>query len=426
MTGKRNAALGFIFVTLLLDCIGFGVIIPVIPNLIRELTGGDLSQASKVGGWLMFSYAVMQFVCAPIVGGLSDRYGRRPILLASLLGLGLDYIFVCFAPNIAWLFVGRIVAGIFGASITTAQAYIADISTPENRAQNFGMVGAAFGLGFILGPAIGGVFGSMGLRVPFMVAAGLSLLNFAYGYFILPESLAKENRRPFDRKRANVVGSFKNIKRYPGIGRLLLVVTFIYIASHAVQGTWSYYTIEKFGWNTDWVGYSLAAFGLTVALIQGLLIRVVIPKLGKKNSVFFGLSMFVVGFVCFAFATKGWMMFLFIIPYCFSGFAMPALNSIISLRVPPNEQGELQGLLAGILSATSIVGPLIMTNLFAYFTHAEKHVYFPGAPFIAGAILAAAGMVIVIKPMVAYHAGQSAADGDKTPEPVPEATPEVH
>jgi MFS transporter, DHA1 family, tetracycline resistance protein len=406
MTVKRNAALSFIFITILLDCIGFGVIIPVVPKLIQELTGGNLSSASKVGGWLMFSYAVMQFICAPIMGALSDRFGRRPVLLASLFGLGIDYILVCFAPTIAWLFAGRIVAGLFGASITTAQAYIADVSTPEKRAQNFGLVGAAFGLGFVLGPAIGGVFSDFGLRVPFMIAAGLALLNFVYGYFILPESLLKENRRAFDWKRANPVGALAHIKRYPAIGQLLAAMTLIYIASHAVQGTWSYYTMEKFNWDSTLVGYSLAAFGVTVAAVQGGLIRVVVPKLGKKNSVFFGLTMYAVGFACFAFATKGWMMFVFIIPYCLSGFAMPALQGIVSSKIPVNEQGELQGLIASMLSATSIIGPLIMTNLFAYFTNPERSIYFPGAPFIAGSILAIVGILIVIKPMLTYHAAQ--------------------
>ena len=386
MTVKRNAALSFIFITLLIDCTGFGVIIPVMPKLIQELTGGNLSAASKVGGWLMFSYAIMQFVCAPIIGGLSDRFGRRPILLASLLGLGIDYIFLTLAPTIGWLFAGRLIAGIFGASFTTAQAYIADVSTPEKRAQNFGMVGAAFGIGFILGPALGGIFSSLGTRVPFMIAAGLSLLNFNYGYFILPESLPKENRRAFDWKRANPVGSLMHIRRYPAIGGLVLSMIFIYIAGHAAQSTWSYYTMEKFQWNSTWVGYSLAAVGVMVAIVQGGLIRLVVPKIGQKNAVFTGLALFITGFVCFAFATKGWMMFVFLVPYCLGGIAMPSLQGIISTKIPANEQGELQGLMAGMMSLTSIIGPLLMTNLFSFFTGSAAPFYFPGAPFLMGAI----------------------------------------
>src|SRR5688572_20407482 len=260
---KRSAALGFIFVTLLIDVIGLGIIIPVLPKLIEKLTGEGLSEASRYGGFLMFSYAVMQFVFSPILGGLSDRYGRRPVLLFSLLGLGIDYIFLAFAPTLAWLFVGRIVAGICGASFTTAFAYVADISAPEKRAQNFGMMGAAFGLGFIIGPLIGGVVGEeFGPRAPFIAAAGLSLLNWLYGYFILPESLSKENRRKFDWKRANPFGSLQFLRRYPAIGGLAFAFFLIYMGAQAVMGNWSFFTIYRFGWSEKMVGLSLGAVGL--------------------------------------------------------------------------------------------------------------------------------------------------------------------
>ncbi len=387
MAVKRSAALGFIFITLLIDCIGLGIIIPVVPGLIQELTGEGLSIASEYGGWLTFSYAIMQFVCAPILGGLSDRFGRRPVLLLSLLGLGLDYLLVSFAPSIAWLFIGRIIAGIFGASFTTASAYIADISTPEKRAQNFGMIGAAFGLGFIIGPVIGGVFSQFGSRVPFMVAAGFSLLNFVYGYFILPESLDKDNRRAFNWKRANPVGSIVHVRKYPEITGLIIAIVFIYIAAHATQSTWTYYTMEKFKWNETWVGYSLGFVGLMIAIVQGGLIRIVIPKIGQTRAVYVGLSLYIIGFVLFAFATKGWMMFAFIVPYALGGISGPAIQGIVSSNVPANEQGELQGLLASLMSVTSIIGPLLMTTLFAYFTTSGAPVYFPGAPFLMGGIL---------------------------------------
>ena len=249
---NRQAAVGFIFVTLLLDVIGLGIIIPVIPSLIQELTGGDMSLAAQYGGWLIGSYALVQFICAPFVGALSDRYGRRPVLLLSLLGFGLDYLVLAIAPTIGWLFIARIIAGFFGASFTTGAAYIADVSTPEKRAQNFGLLGAAFGLGFIIGPVTGGLLGEIGSRVPFYAAAGLTLLNGLYGYFILPESLPVENRRPFAWKRANPLGTLLALKRYPAVASLIGSLTFIYIASHAVQGTWAYFRWRNFNGPKRW------------------------------------------------------------------------------------------------------------------------------------------------------------------------------
>jgi len=383
----RPAALGFIFITLLIDVTGLGIIIPVLPNLIAQLIQGNLSEASRYGGWLTFAYAIMQFIFAPILGNLSDRFGRRPVLLFSLLGFGLDYIFLAFAPTVGWLFVGRIIAGITGASFTTAAAYIADISKPEKRAQNFGMIGVAFGIGFIIGPVLGGVLGQIGPRIPFFAAASLCLLNALYGYFVLPESLLKENRREFDWRRANPMGSLLQLKKYPAVGGLIISLILIYIAAHAVQTTWSYYNMEKFRWDEARVGYSLGFVGIMIALVQGGLIRIVIPRLGQERSVYAGLVLYSLGLILFAFATKGWMMFVFIIPYCMGGIAGPALQGIISGYVPPNEQGELQGALTGLMSVTTIIGPLMMTYLFAFFTTSHAPILFPGAPFLMGALL---------------------------------------
>jgi DHA1 family tetracycline resistance protein-like MFS transporter len=387
MTVKRSAALSFIFVTILIDVIGFGIIIPVMPKLIEHLTGGGLSEASQYGGWLLFAFAVTQFFCSPIVGGLSDRYGRRPVLLLALLGFGIDYLFLAFAPTIAWLFVGRVIAGATGASMTTATAYIADVSEPEKRAQNFGLVGAAFGLGFIIGPVIGGLFSHWGPRAPFLAAAALTFINVLYGYFILPESLLPENRRAFDWKRANPLGSLMHLWRYPVVTGLIASLVLIYIAAHSVQSTWSYFTMLKFNWNETWVGYSLGFVGLLVALVQGLLIRITIPKLGQKWSIYTGLLFYTFGLILFAFADKGWMMFIFLVPYCMGGICGPALQGVISSQVPPTEQGELQGALTSLISVTSIIGPPVMTNLFAWFTKPGAPVHFPGAPFLAGAVL---------------------------------------
>lgn len=383
----KNPALGFIFITLLIDVTGFGIIIPVIPKLISSMIGGTLSDAAIYGGLLMFAYSVVQFLAAPIMGALSDQYGRRPVLLISLFGFAVDYLLLALAPNIFWLFVGRIIAGITGASFTTATAYIADISTPEKRAQNFGLIGAAFGIGFIIGPVIGGLLGQFGERIPFYAAAILTMINFLYGYFILPESLSKENRRKFDWKRANPIGALRHLKKYPLIMGLVASFMLIYIAGHAAQSTWTYYTMEKFKWNEAWVGYSLGMVGLMVGIVQGVLIRFINPKVGTNRSIYLGLFLYVVGFILFAFATKGWMMFVFLVPYCLGGIAGPSIQSTISNQVPPNEQGELQGTLTSLISLTSIIGPPLMTNLFAYFTSKSAPVYFPGAPFLMGSIL---------------------------------------
>lgn len=387
MKDKKQAAIGFIFVTLLIDSIGFGIIIPVIPMLIQEMVGGNLSVAAEYGGWLTFAYSFMQFVFAPVIGNLSDQYGRRPVLLFSLFGFGIDYLFLSVAPTITWLFVGRIIAGITGASFSTASAYIADISTPEKRTQNFGMIGAAFGLGFIIGPGLGGQLAHLGARVPFIAAAALALINWLYGYFILPESLSKENRRPFDIKRANPLGSILQLKKYPAFSGLIVSLILVYISAHAVQSTWTYYNMEKFNWTPQLVGYSLTFVGIMIAIVQGGLIRIIIPKLGQHKSVYIGLILYSVGFLLFGFATQGWMMYLFMIPYAFGGIAGPSIQGIISSHIPPNEQGELQGALTSLMSATSIIGPPIMTTLFAYFTSTNAPFIFPGAPFLTGAIL---------------------------------------
>ncbi|NHA06961.1 TCR/Tet family MFS transporter [Mucilaginibacter sp. HC2] len=394
---KPQAALGFIFVTLLIDIIGFGIIIPVLPKLIQHLIHGNLSDASRYGGWLAFAYAFMQFICAPLLGNLSDKYGRRPVLLASLLGFSIDYTFLAFAPSIGWLFVGRLIAGITGASFTTASAYIADISTPEKRAQNFGLIGAAFGLGFIIGPVLGGILGQYSTKLPFIAAAVLALINALYGFFILPESLSMDHRRKFEWKRANPVGSLMQLKKYPAISGLVVSLILIYIAAQAVQSTWTFFTMEKFSWNEAWVGYSLGFVGVMSALVQGLLIRITIPKLGQQKSIWIGLLFYSAGLFLFAFATKGWMMFAILVPYCLGGIAGPALQGLISQEVPPNEQGELQGGLTSLMSATTIIGPPMMTSLFAYFTSKGAPVQFAGAPFMMGGILMLLSTILVIR-----------------------------
>lgn len=394
MNSNRKAAVSFIFVTLLIDVMGWGLIIPVMPDLLVALKHIPVNEASKYGGWLITAYAITQFVFAPIVGGLSDRYGRRPIILFSLMGFAVDYLFLAFAPTYGWLFVGRIIAGVTGASFTTAAAYIADVSTPENRAKNFGLIGAAFGLGFIIGPFIGGLLGSWGMRAPFFAAAILCFLNWLYGFFLLPESLKQENRRAFDWKRANPLGSLKQLNKYPTISGLIFSFFLIYLAVQSVQSNWNYFTKHLFGWSEKMIGYSLALIGLLVVAVQGGLIRIVNPRLGNNRSIYVGLFMYSVGLFLFAIANQSWMMYAFLIPYCLGGIAGPALQSIISGHVPPNAQGELQGGLTSLMNVTTIIGPLVMNNLFFYFSKSSAKIYFPGAPFLLGSILMLLSAVI--------------------------------
>ena len=402
MKKNTQAAIGFIFITILIDIIGIGIIIPVLPTLIKELIGGTLSEASWYGGWLIFSYALMQFLFSPILGGLSDQLGRRPILLISLFGLGIDYLFLAFAPTLAWLFLGRLIAGVCGASMTTASAYIADISTPDQRAQNFGLLGAAFGMGFIVGPVIGGVLGEYGTRLPFLAAAGLSLLNWLYGFFILPESLKPENRREFTWKRANPVGTLTQLSKYPVILGLITALVLVYVAAHATQSTWSYYTMESFDWSELEVGYSLGFVGIIVALVQGVIIRPVVKKIGEVNAVYVGLSFNSLGFLLFAFATQGWMIYLFMIPYAFGGLAGPSLQGIMTAQVPADAQGELQGGLTSLMSVTSIIGPPLMTSVFAYFTHPDSPVYFTGAAFALAFLLSFLSILFTFRSFQRY------------------------
>jgi MFS transporter, DHA1 family, tetracycline resistance protein len=397
MAKDRKAAVGFIFITLLIDVMGWGLIIPVMPDLIAQLKNISINEASPYGAWLLSAYAITQFLFAPVIGNLSDKYGRRPVLLSSLLGFGIDYLFLALAPTYGWLFVGRIIAGITGASFTTASAYIADVSTVETRAKNFGMIGAAFGLGFVIGPALGGLLAGWGIRAPFYAAAVLCLLNALYGYFVLPESLSKEHRREFHWKRANPLGSLQLLKRYPAIGGLALSFFLLYLAAQSVQGNWSFFTIYRFHWSEKMVGISLAVVGLLVGGVQGGLNRVINPRLGNEKSIYLGLILYTLGLVLFAFATEGWMMFAFLVPYCLGGIAGPALQSMLAGHVPPNEQGELQGTLTSLMSLTTIIGPPIMNNIFKYFTTKNAPVHFPGAFFLLAAVF------MLVSVLIAYY-----------------------
>jgi len=391
--GKRATL--FILFAVFIDTVGFGIIIPSLPRLIMDLTGEGLSEAARYGGWLLFWFAALQFLAAPVLGNLSDRFGRRPVLITSLAAFGLDYLIMGFAPTLAWLFVGRALAGVCGATFATASAYAADISTPATRAKSFGLIGAAWGAGFTLGPAIGGVLGDLsGARVPFFIAAGLALANSAYGFFVLPETLTAERRRSFSLKRANPFGALAQMRHFPLVIGLMAALVLYQIAHDANPSTWTYFTMTKFHWNETEVGLSMAFVGIVVVIAQAGLIGPVVARLGERRTIFAGLALYALGFLGFSFATRGWMVYFWIVPFCFGSIASPALKSVMSQTVPANSQGELQGALGSLQSLTAVGSPIIMTQLFGFFTSPRAPVYFPGASFFAAAVLALTCIVV--------------------------------
>jgi len=389
MTRKpgKNALL-FIFITVLIDVTGLGIIIPVLPQLIMELTGAPINQAAVFGGALMFLYAIVQFFSAPVVGSLSDRFGRRPVLLIGLVGFGVDYLIMGLAPTLALLFVGRFLSGLFGATYSTASAYIADISPPDKRASNFGLIGAAFGLGFILGPALGGLLGEFGPRIPFFAAAGLALLNFVYGFIVLPETLGKEDRRAFDIKRANPLGNLMVMRAFPVVIAAYLTLFLLQLGHNSLRSAWSYYSELKFGWTPADIGLSLMFVGLTGAAVQAGLTRVIVPRFGEARTVVAAALISALFYAGIAFATQGWMVYVMIAVGSLGGLTGPALQGIMSNQVPASQQGELQGGVTSIMSLSAIAGPLLMSTLmFGVFADADAPVYFPGAPFLAATVL---------------------------------------
>lgn len=393
---SRTASVSFIFVTILIDALGIGLLIPVLPDVIRRF-GTDPQWVNHTYGLFIACYALMQFLASPVLGSLSDRFGRRSILLMSLLGAGLDYLLMAYAPDLAWLFVGRVISGLTAASMTVASSYMADISTDENRAANFGIIGAGWGFGFIFGPALGGLLVNQGFKAPFIAAALLSLVNFAFGLFVLPESLPANLRRPMELKRLNPFASLYKVLRPSPISALIWGFFLLFLAGNSHPSVWTLYTQYKFNWTSTDVGLSLSFVGIVTAISQGYLTRVLIPKIGERRAVLYGTGCNIVCFALFGLATQGWMLYAVLIVGALSGIAPAAIQSLISRGVPSQEQGELQGSLVSIGSLAAIIAPLVYTDAFARFTGPDAIVEFPGFPYIVASLFSVVAMVIYLK-----------------------------
>jgi DHA1 family tetracycline resistance protein-like MFS transporter len=390
---NRQASVVFALITVFIDILGMGLIIPILPRLVQSMVGGAISDASFVFGLLVSIYAVMQFFCAPILGALSDRFGRRPIILLALAGLGFDYVLLTVAPTIWWLVLGRIVAGIFGATFTPVGAYIADVSPPEKRAANFGLIGVAFGLGFIAGPMLGGLLGETNLRLPFMVCAAMTFVNFLFGLLVMPESLRPENRRAINLSQMNPVGALRAVWRYRGVAAMVPIFAAAQIAQQGLQSVWVPYTTYRYGWSVAQVGASLAVVGLLFAISQGVLLRPAVARFGELRTLSVALVVAVVGMLLFGLASQGWMMYAVTALYCLGlGLLNPSVQGLMSRTVPANEQGLLQGAMTSVMTGTAIVGPPLANGLFALAISDSAPLTLPGAPFFLGSVLCLAAL----------------------------------
>jgi DHA1 family tetracycline resistance protein-like MFS transporter len=404
---KRTSALPFIFVTLLIDIIGIGLLFPILPSFIAHLSHESLGASARHYGWLLSLYGAMQFLFSPLLGTLSDRFGRRPVLLISMLFAGLDYVVMALAPTLIWLYVGRTISGITGANLTAASAYIADVSPPEKRSQNFGIIGAAFGLGFVIGPAAGGLLGQYGTRVPFWAAAVLCFANFLYGWLILPESLAPENRRAFTLREANPLGALRVLGKYPVVWGLAGALCFSNLAMQCIGSCWVLFTSMRFGWNVSQVGISLAAFGAMTLFYQLGVARIVLPLWGDRRAMVIGLSVGAIEYIAYALSTQGWMIYVVMVLGGIGMIGGQALQGLLSSQVGQDEQGTLQGALTSLASLAGIVGPLIATELFFHFTKADAPVKLPGAPFFLAALLTLIALAITLRALCRSRAPET-------------------
>lgn len=392
---RRQAALIFIFITVLIDVLAFGVIIPVLPHLVQQFVGGDKSQAAYWVGGFSTAFAIVQFFSAPIQGALSDRYGRRPVILLSCLGLGVDFIFMALAPSLAWLFVGRLISAATSASFTTANAYIADVTTAENRAKGFGMLGAAFGLGFIIGPLVGGLLGAISPRLPFWFSAGLALLNFAYGLFVLPESLPEARRsKTFDWAHAKPMGSVHLLRNYPQIWGLVALVFIANFAHYVYPSTFVLFADVSFGWKETEAGYVLSAVGVLSVIVNAVLIGWLVKRVGERRAILFGLSCGVIGFLIYGFAGSGWVFLAGLPISALWAIAAPSTQALITQQVGPEVQGRIQGALSSLVSLAGIVAPALFAGSFGYFIGPHAPVHLPGIAFLIAAALLACGVVV--------------------------------
>jgi DHA1 family tetracycline resistance protein-like MFS transporter len=393
-SGAGRAAFSFILVMVALDFLAFGIIVPVLPDLIRQFEGGDFARASAITGYFGFAWNAMQFIFSPILGAWSDRFGRRPVILISCLGLGIDYIFMALAPSLSWLFVGRIISGITASNISTAFAYITDVTPPEKRAKPFGLVSAAFGLGFVIGPAVGGYLGNINLRFPFWAAAILSLANTLYGFFILPESLPPERRAKSAWHMANPLGSLNLFRSHRQLAGLAIVTTLYYLAHQSLQTVYVLYTEYRYAWNQRDVGLSLAVVGVSAAIVSGMLVGPFVKHFGERRSLLSGLLFGTLGFLSFGLATRGWIL-LAVIPFiALWGIAAPAMQSLMSRHVDHSSQGKLQGAINSLRAITGMAGPIIFTQVFTLSISSRAKIHLPGAPYFLAALLLLASLLL--------------------------------
>ncbi|MDP2136354.1 MAG: TCR/Tet family MFS transporter [Candidatus Didemnitutus sp.] len=393
----RSPAIGFIFVTLVLAVVGFGLLIPVLPRLVVEMQGGDFTEGAHAYGWIVSIYAFMQFVGSPFLGSLSDRFGRRRIILIATAGSAIDYVIMALAPNLAWLFLARTIAGFTAGIHATANAYIADVTTPEKRAGAFGLLGGAFGIGFVIGPVLGGFLGEIDLRLPFWVAAAVSGVNWLFGYFVLPESLPVENRRAFSWRRANPIGALLALKRFPAVLSLAESFFILMFAQTMLFSTWALYTDHRYGWTPFWIGLSLMTSGILSAVVQAVLVRKLVPRLGEPRAVILGMSIFALNMLGYGLATQGWMIFALLVAGSLSGITGPALQSYITKHVPADEQGAAQGVFGGLTSLAGIVAPFVATWSFGWAIDPESPVHLPGIAFFEGVVLIVIALLLAAR-----------------------------
>ena len=391
-----RAAFTFILVMVGFDFLSFGIIAPIFPDLIRSFEGGDFARASTMIGYFGLAWATMQFIFSPILGAWSDRFGRRPVILISCFGLGIDYILMALAPSLRWLFVGRVISGITTSNVSTAFAYVTDTTTPDKRAKAFGLISAAFGLGFVIGPVVGGILGNFNLRFPFVAAAVLSLVNALYGFFVLPESLPKERRAKSAWHMANPLGSLKLFRSHPELAGLAVVVTLYYLAHQSLMSVWAIYVEYRYAWNNRDVGISLGVVGVCAALVSGVLVGPYVKKFGERISVASGLFYGTIGFVCFGLAARGWVILATIPFIALWGIAAPAIQSLMAKHVDHSSQGKLQGGINSLRALTGMAGPILYTQVFSAAISPEAKFHLPGAPYFVAAILLGSSLLLAL------------------------------